>query len=152
MRKQKLSNDDCAAFARMVRKVDLFAPMTIGQMEMVLPYILLCSYDEREAVFRQGEEGDALYIVYEGEVAVRAKSGFFGFPKEVARLKPGDFFGEMALLNREKRTATIVCRRPTRLFVLLAADFEYVLRLNPAFKLEIEKIAQRRRFLSRHEK
>jgi len=151
MKKSKLNDKDYAALARMMRKVDFFAPMTIGQLEMVLPYILLIEYEEGETVFKQGEEGDALYIVYEGEVRVRVKSGFLSWPKEVARLKPGDFFGEMALLSTEKRTATIDCARPARLFALMAADFDYVLKRNPSFKLEIEKVAQRRKFLSKHD-
>lgn len=152
MQKQKLNDQDYAALARMMRKVDFFAPMTIGQLEMVLPYILLYAYGKGETVFKQGDKGDALYIVYEGEVIVKVKSGFFSFAKEVARLKPGDFVGEMALLNREKRTATVECAGPARMFVLMAGDFDYVLKRNPLFKEEIEKLAQRRKFQTEHEK
>ncbi|MFA5140016.1 MAG: cyclic nucleotide-binding domain-containing protein [Elusimicrobiota bacterium] len=151
MRKLKMAEADLAALARLMRKVEFFAPMTIGQLEMILPFILLCEYADGEVVFKQNGEGDAFYIVYDGEVGVRVRKGFFSFSKEVAKLKSGDFFGEMALLTREARTATIVCTRPSKLFVLMAADFDYVLKRNPTFKDEINKIAARRKFLQKHE-
>lgn len=146
-----MTDKDLGNLARAMRKVDFFAPMTIGQLEMILPYILLCKYKEGEKVFKQGEEGDAFYILYDGEVSVKVKKGFFSFAKEVARIGEGGYFGEMSILSSETRNATIVCARPTRLFVLMAADFKYVLKRNPAFAAEIQKIADRRKFLTRHD-
>ena len=64
---------------------------------------------------------------------------------------PGDFFGEMALLDKDPRSATVVCEQPTRLFVLLSADFAFVLRENPAFADEMRRLAEQRKFMSRRE-
>ena len=136
---------DMTALARSLRKVDFFAPMTIGQLELVLPYIMLYEYSKGETVFKQGAQGDALFIVHEGSVSVQIKKGFFGFSKKVAVLGSGNFFGEMALITREPRSATIVCESEAKLFVLLSIDFETVVKKNPSFAAELNKIAQRRK-------
>ena len=149
MRQLEIGETDLAKLVRLARRVDLFASLTIGQLELILPHILLRGYEEGERIFRQGDIGDACYIIYEGEIAVRIKKSLLRPTREVARLRPGDFFGEMALLEKGPRTATIICATPARLFVLRAADFQYVLVHNPAFAGEIRKIAARRKILSR---
>jgi CRP-like cAMP-binding protein len=151
MEKLKMTEADYAQLAKVLRKVDFFAPMTIGQLEMILPYILLYSYQAGETVFKQGGEGDAFYIIRDGKVGVSVKKGFFSFAKEVAQLGEGGFFGEMALLTSEARTATVKCVEDARLFVLTSADFQYVLKKNPSFEDEIRKIAERRKFQSKNE-
>lgn len=138
--------------ARNLHKVEFFTPLTVGQLELVLPYITLYGYDSGETVFRQGEVGDAFYIVHTGEVAVQLKKGFFSLAKTVATLGPGDFFGEIALVSRTPRTATVSAQEPTQLFTLVATDFEFVLKQNPAAKAEMERIAARRQFDSAHQK
>lgn len=150
MRKLKVAGEELGTLARMLRKVDFFAPLNLGQVEQVLPYIMLHSYGAGEVVFRQGDMGDAFYIVYTGKVGVQVKKGFFSFSKTVATLAPGDFFGEISLISQEPRTATVTCLEPTQLFVLVAADFQFVLKQNPAAKAEMERIAARRSFASKH--
>jgi len=86
MEKLDMNAADMTALARSLRKVDFFAPMTIGQLELVLPYIMLYEYSKGETVFKQGAQGDALFIVHEGSVSVQIKKGFFGFSKKVAVL------------------------------------------------------------------
>lgn len=151
MEKLTMTDADFSNLARILRKVDFFAPMTIGQLESVLPYIMLCRYSKGESVFKQGESGDAFYIIYEGKVSVSVKKGFFSFAKQVASLKSGDFFGEMALLSKDARSATVACEEDSRLFVLLSTDFQSVVMQNPSFAAEVGKIAERRKFMSSHQ-
>lgn len=139
--------------ARMLRTVDFFTPLNIGQIEAVLPHIRLYSYAAGETVFKQGEKGDAFYIVYDGEVTVKVKSGLLGlFAKTVGKLESGAFFGEIALISAEPRTATIVCEKPTYLFCLVAADFQFVLKQNPNAAAEMARIGERRKFDTSHQK
>lgn len=147
MEKLKLTDTDYGNLAKNLRKVDFFAPMTIGQLEMILPYILLIRFDPGETVFSQGERGDAFYILYDGSVEVRVKTFLF-FSRAVAVLGAGSFFGEMALLSDEPRNASILAQEETRLFVLLSRDFQYVLKQNPEFAEEMRKIADQRKFMS----
>ena len=148
MEKLTMTDSDYAALAKAMRSVEFFAPLTLGQLEQIVPYIMLCRYRAGETVFKQGEKGDAFYIVKDGSVSVRLPKMLL-FSKTVATLGPGGFFGEMALLSSDPRSATVVSEADSSLFVLLSADFLFVLKQNPAFAAEMKKLADRRKFMSR---
>jgi CRP-like cAMP-binding protein len=63
------------------------------------------TYQDGEIIIRQGDDGDCMYVIQEGEVEVLRESG----DREIrlAVLKAGDFFGEMAIFEREVRAATV---------------------------------------------
>lgn len=148
MEKLSIGDPELANLARLLRRVDFFAPLTVAQLEKILPYILLYSFNAGDRVFRQGGPGDAFFIIQEGRVSIRIESGFLFFKKqrEIKTIGAGDFFGEMALLSDKPRTATVVCVEPTKLYILTAVDFRYILKENPSFAAEVDKIAQRRKF------
>lgn len=148
MEKLTMTEPDFVALSRAMRKVDFFAPLALGDIEQIVKFILLYRYKAGERVFRQGDVGDAFYIVYDGEVSVRLKRYIF-FEKVLARLGPGDFIGATALLSSEPRNAGVVCEKPTRLFVLLSADFAYIIKKNPAFAAEMRKMMERQKFMKK---
>jgi len=78
------------------------------------------------AVVRQGEVGDRLYIVKEGEAEVVAR-GEDGEETEVAMLSKNDYFGEIALLRDVPRTATVRARGPVELYALGRQHFQNLL-------------------------
>jgi CRP-like cAMP-binding protein len=149
MEKLEVGAAELGILARMLRKVEFFAPLTIGQLEQVLPHVRIHSFSAGEKVFSQGDPGDAFYIVYKGSVEVRLKRMLF-LSKTVAKLGEGDFFGETSLVSREPRNATIVAAEPTLLFTLIADDFQFVLHENPAAAQEMKRVAARRKFDSAH--
>ena len=65
-----------------------------------------------DVIVTQGEVGETFYLIAEGEVSVRVRDAS---PNEVARLGAGMFFGEIAVVTREPRSATVVALAPTRL-------------------------------------
>lgn len=150
MHKLTVGDAELGVLARMLRKVEFFTPLTVGQIEQVLPHVRLYSYEKGETVFKQGSPGDAFYIIHSGSVEVRLKQGFFSFSKTLVTLPAGGFFGEIALISSEPRTATLVCAEPSQLFCLVAADFQFVLNGNPAAREEMKRIAARRKFDSAH--
>jgi CRP-like cAMP-binding protein len=98
-----------------------------------------------EVLFRQGDAGDALYVVVSGEVAVIAD----GPPRtELTRLGESSFFGEIALVTEEKRTATVEATRPTELLVFKRAAVEELCAAEPAL-LSVILSAVRERLVSR---
>lgn len=149
MERIPIVGSDIGALAKMMQKVDFFSPLTVGQLEKVLPHVMLGSYAAGETVFRQGDPGDAFYIVYTGKVEIRLRRMLF-LSKTVARLGEGAFFGEGALISQEPRNAGVVCVEPTRLFTLLAADFQFILHENPGAAAEMRSIAAQRKFVSSH--
>jgi CRP-like cAMP-binding protein len=150
MKKLAIGPTELGLLAHMMRKVEFFTPLTVGQLEKILPAIMLYSYGKGETVFKQGQKGDAFYIVYQGSVEIRLRK-WLVLSTKVAVLKTGEFLGEIALISDEPRNATVVCAEPTLLFTLIAADFKLVLDENPAAAAEMARIAARRKFASAHQ-
>lgn len=149
MKKLDIGETELGLLAHMMRKVEFFAPLTIGQLEQVLPSVMLYSYDKGETVFSQGQKGDAFYIIYQGSVDIPLKQ-WVVLSKKIATLKAGEFFGEIALTSDAPRTASVVAAEPTLLFTLIADDFKFVLSENPAAAEEMKRIGARRKFASDH--
>ena len=92
---------------------------------------------ERTVMVRRGRPGDCMYFIASGEVEVKLE------PRPV-RLGPGSFFGEMALLERGPRTATVVTTAPTTLLILDVSDFHAFTALHPDLAQTVETEAKRR--------
>jgi voltage-gated potassium channel len=93
-----------------------------------------------EIVVRKGEEGDSMFIIAEGEVEVELGGG-----REPVILGPGQFFGELALIERTTRTATVRAIEECKLLELSGRDFHELMRHHPSLKDAIHKIAAERR-------
>ena len=93
---------------------------------------------------RQGEPGDFLFLLTAGEVSVRVAAEE-GLDREVARLRAGDFFGEMSLMTGERRSATVTATTPVECYLLDKAAFETVLRGRPAVAAPLAEVLAHRR-------
>jgi voltage-gated potassium channel len=121
-----------------VTKVPMFAALGTVTLSEIVGKLRVRHYPARFVVVRQGEPGDSMFFISEGEVEVRLRQG-------VVRLAQGAFFGEMALLDRLPRSATIVTSQPTTLLVLYASDFYEIAANIPSLVESVEKEAKRRR-------
>ena len=83
-------------------------------------------YPAGAILFREGDPGDAMYVIQAGSVEIRRMIG--DQERVLAVLPAGEFLGEMALLNGRPRTATAVIREPSRLLVIDSRTFEAMLR------------------------
>ena len=143
MVKLKMGQAEMEVLARTLHKVEFFSPLTVGQLELVLPYISLYGYDAGEKIFRQGEAGDAFYIVHTGQVAVKLRRALF-FSKTVATLGPGTFFGEMALLSESPRSASVIAVDETLLFEVSRDVLKQVVSNFPSVKNILLKFYRQR--------
>lgn len=93
-------------------KVSLFKDLPVEEHPALANACATASFADQQVVLRQGEQGSEFFVIQKGEANVYvSKDG--GPQVKVATLKPGDFFGERALLANEPRAATIVsCCRP----------------------------------------
>lgn len=145
MNKLPLTSTGIVEFGKMVQKMKFFASMNMGLIEKILDRISLYQYDKGEVVCRQGAEGDSFFLILEGRLRVSVREGFI-FSRTLARLAPGDCFGEMAILNRAPRNATVTCTTDAKIFVLLADTFDQLLAENQAFSEEIKRLSAERSF------
>ena len=91
-------------------------------------------YAAGETIIRKGDLGNEFFLVSEGEVEViRADH-------EVARLGPGDFFGEVALISGEPRNATVVAQNAVDTYLLDKTDFEAALATSQSFRDQLYRI------------
>ena len=88
-------------------------------------------------LFEEGQPGDYMYVVQTGEVEIRRQVG--ETERVLAILPPGEFFGEMAILNGRPRSATAVCKTKARLLVIEGKTFEAMMRARPEIALRIIK-------------
>jgi CRP-like cAMP-binding protein len=124
-----------------VRVVGCFSSLGRHQLAEILPYFLLIRYAKGATICEEGEPGDALYLVYKGEVVVTKR----GWTEPVALLDEGDFFGEMALLFGEPRSATVTTEDETVVFCLAGEDFHRVIGRTPEMTVALRVLAETRR-------
>jgi putative peptide zinc metalloprotease protein len=126
----ELLASDLAARARLEAALDyraevaampLFRDLSPGELDVLLGRMTPLVAEAGEAIIRQGEPGQQFYVVRAGQVDVERDG------EVLARLGPGDAFGEIALLLDVPRTATVVAVDRTELLALEAHDFRDVL-------------------------
>ncbi len=86
-----------------------------------------------ETVFHQGDPGDALYVIVSGSVKVLLPSPDGTAPVILSTLRPGGFFGELALLDGEPHSATVVALEATETLVLDRGGFDTLVETQPGF-------------------
>ena len=94
-------------------------------------------FEPGTVLFEEGQPGDYMYVVQSGEVEIRRQVG--ETERVLAILPPGEFFGEMAILNGRPRSATAVVRTGARLLVIEGKTFEAMMRARPEIALRIIK-------------
>ena len=90
----------------------------------------LLQFDPEDAIFNEGEPGDCLYLVCEGSVRI-SKLGRGGQQETLGFIQPGNFFGEMALIDGQPRSAKATAAERTILGRVDHAAFERILALAP---------------------
>jgi CRP-like cAMP-binding protein len=126
--------------------IELFSGLGADDIELLASNTTEALYGAGEVVIRQGDPGKEMYIVEEGELAIRLQGE--RSDKEAARIKEGSFFGEMSLLTGDARSTTVVALTRCRLLVIGHESFRAVLERHPIVaKTVAEKLAERRQSL-----
>jgi len=126
---------------RELKKMGLFTELSRRELRVVDGFMHQRNYLRDEVVFDEGEQGEAFYLVLEGQVLI-CHPGQAGQP--IATLGPGQFFGELALLDDAPRSAQARAAEDSTLLVLFRGDF---LGLMQSHGLVASKIAMQ---LARH--
>jgi CRP/FNR family cyclic AMP-dependent transcriptional regulator len=105
-----------------LRKVPLFSKLTDKQLQFIATQVEVLDFEKGKVLCREGESGGDFFIVLAGEAEVR-RAG-----KVLNRVGTGEFFGEIALVDKGPRTATVTVTAPMRCLVLGPGQFASVLR------------------------
>jgi len=141
--------DRATTRAGTLMRIPLFRELDGAQIRAILHGISVQDFQDGDAIIRQGEIGDRFYVIADGQVRVLVaddeEAGRRGEGKEVARLGPGEYFGEIALLADVPRTASVTAIGPVELLTLSKKDFEAVMDANLGMQKHLEQVSSGRR-------
>lgn len=119
-------------------RVVLFSEMPEGGLSALASRLRRRRYARGEVVFLRGDPGGSLYIVALGSIRIVLTSAE-GKEMTLALRRPGDFFGELALLDGEPRSADAVAQEPTELLLLQSEDFLSIVFERPSVAVALLK-------------
>lgn len=129
---------------KLLESVDFFSVLEPADVASLAHRARFVIYAAGEKVFVQGQEGDSFYIIHSGTLEVQATDAD-GHVFLSAQMGSGKYFGEMALLTGEPRSATITALSDAQLFRLAKEDLRGVLRDNPQVEGMISEVLARRK-------
>ena len=126
--------------ADQLRRVPLFSQCSKRELQFLGTQMDDVSIGAGRTLLSEGNPTDAFYLILRGEVEVSIRGRSRG------RLKPGDFFGEIDMLDRGPATATVVTTMPVEALVLSHAQFRDAIKANEGIALKVmATMAQRLR-------
>jgi small-conductance mechanosensitive channel/CRP-like cAMP-binding protein len=143
-RKERKSEKDVNKVAHMLGRVPLFEPLSPEELIRLAKHTQAAPFVKGETVTRQGAKAHWLYVIHEGEVSVHVATSH-GRSKQISKLGPNDFFGEMGLMTGESRSATVVAESDVECFRVDSEGFAEILQERPAIAEKIADILTRRR-------
>jgi len=123
----------------MISRVPLFAELDAAEISNVMELLRAQVVEAGEVIMRAGDAARSMYFIAAGEVEIEIKS-----KKEPVRLGVGQFFGEVALLRRTRRTATVTALTRTNLLGLDAHDLHALMRRDARIAGRIKDVAEKR--------
>jgi cAMP-dependent protein kinase regulator len=124
----------------------LFSGLTKEEFRRVVSHLSLRHYEEETVIVSEGDPGESMFIVVNGEVRVNT-TDTKGKQITLANLAEGEFFGEVSLLTGRPRTATIITNIPSDLLELTRSDFDKIVADFPHVR-EVLKDSHQQRALN----
>ena len=113
----------------LLRPVALFKDLDDGELARVAEVCREQRFESGEFIFHEGEAGNRLYLVVEGEVRISRTIPGTG-EEALAVLKAGSLFGEMAVFDRSERSTDAISNGGTKVITISRSDFELLLDFN----------------------
>ena len=126
-----------------LRGVNLFSRLEDTYLKQIAEYCVPRSYKKGGTIIKQGDPGVGLFIISSGKVKI-VKNLLRGEKLEIAIQGPGDFVGEMAVLDNAARTASVIAVENTECLVITAWDFKARMKAHPEIALELIPIVVQR--------
>jgi CRP/FNR family cyclic AMP-dependent transcriptional regulator len=117
-----------------LRGVPLFAELDPGDLKHVAESATEAAFPDGETIAEQGEAGDEMHIVVSGDIRVVAGG------HEIARRRPGDYVGEMAILSEAPRMAALVAAGEVRTLSIDRRRFQRIVEDRPQVSLAVMRV------------
>jgi len=125
----KQSGDD--ALIEMLQKTPLWSGLTKQDLKLIAKLSQERKFESGHAIVTKGEAGIGFYLILEGAVEVRSDG------KTLSKLGPGQFFGEMSIIDNQPRSADVVATEASRVLILSAWSFKTLISDNPKIALKM---------------
>jgi CRP/FNR family transcriptional regulator, cyclic AMP receptor protein len=122
-----------------LKDLPLFREVSEHELREIAPFADEVAVQEGEELVKEGDFSYEFMAIEEGEADV------FREGEKVATLGPGDYFGEMGLLERDRRNATVVAKTPVRLITLTGWDLKRMEKSMPQALVKIRQTMEQRR-------
>ncbi len=129
-----------------LKKIHLFQGLGDDELELIAEEMQEFHVPKDGVIFQQDKKADSFYLIYDGSVQIVRKRE--GKEIQLARLVKNDYFGEMALVAKRRRSATVTALTDTALLVIPRKNFEKLYKQAPQVRLNLE-VAIRSRQLAR---
>jgi CRP/FNR family transcriptional regulator, cyclic AMP receptor protein len=117
------------AVPELLRNVAIFKDLDDGELARVAEVCKMETFELGAYVFREGEQGNRLYLIVEGEVRISRVVPGSG-EEALAVLRPGALFGEMAVFDRSERSTDAIANGTVKCLTIARPDFELLLDFN----------------------
>lgn len=134
----------------LLRTVPIFSELDDSEIDAVAHLATRRQYSKDAVIFFENEPGDTLFMISSGRIRVTIL-GDDGREVILSMLGAGDFFGEMALLDQEPRSATAIAADETELLSLSRSDFQGVLTANPGIMVALIRVLTARLRRANHQ-
>ena len=121
-----------ATLVQIIKKIPVFEQLSPNQVQSLLSICVSKTCDADDVLCAHGTPSDEMYVLISGELAIVTPDGTC-----VATVKPVTTVGEMGLVTRQVRAATVQATKPTKLLVLNKGQFEILLRNDPGVQARI---------------
>jgi CRP/FNR family transcriptional regulator len=126
----------------LLRRTQLFHDLETPVLHLVAQQLTEHTYEDGEVVFHEGDVGDRLFLLLSGVMQVFVERDTHTIT--YGTLKPGECFGEMALIENRPRSATVRAQAPSRCCALSKQDFLDLIQRDPHIALEVMRSLSRR--------
>lgn len=127
----KLHGEENEAVITMLEKNPLWAGLDRKDLKAIVKVSEERKFETGDIILGKGEGGVGFYLIMDGSVDVKSDS------KILAKLGPGQFFGEMAVLDNQPRSADVIAAEPSRCFIISEWSFKALISQNPRIALKM---------------
>jgi CRP/FNR family transcriptional regulator len=129
--------------SELLARLPLFETLNQRELEELGAVAVPRSFERGQVIFSEGTQGDVMYVIRSGRVLIKREHAG-GRTIALTEMGPGDLFGELAIFDKEARSATAECIEPTEVIALTSGDVTRVLLGNPDISVKLLQQLSRR--------